>query len=160
MIGWAGQGSSHGLRSGSGISGMSIAIPLTSWKIRSIEFRDCSLSVNSITWALTTEFSDSSSRYCWVIKLTCMAICSFSFLSRAAWLVKSPRCCCFLIRDLLADSLFESILFRFLSSITSRGSPSDPEDWPTGDGDILFQRSSLIKLGLVEAKMEEIWCLF
>ncbi|RWW09680.1 hypothetical protein GW17_00026818 [Ensete ventricosum] len=38
-----------------------------------------------------------------------------------AWVVKSSRCYCFFLRDLQADSLLESILFSFLSSIISCG---------------------------------------
>lgn len=140
MIGWAGQGSCHGLRIGSGISGISIsiAIPLISSTRWRTEFSDRSLSVSSITWVFRTVFSESSLAYCSVNRLTCIKNWLFSSFSRATWLSKSSKCCCFLIRDLLADSRFESILLRFLSSIIGCASSSEPEVWGAGTDDTLF----------------------
>lgn len=136
VIGWIGQGSCHGFMSGSGISGMSISTPLNTSRMWSIELRDCSFWVISITWALRMLFSDSSWLYCPASRSACVAIRAFSSLSFAPWFIRSSRCCCFLIRDRLADSRFESILFLFLSSI--RRSPSDPDDWlASGEGIIV-----------------------
>lgn len=140
IIGCAAEGSCHGFKRGSGIFGVSMVIPLTPSKKWSTEFTERSLSVNSLTWALRMAFSASTFVCFCVTRLICIAILPFWFLSSASWFMRSSKCCCFLILDLLADSLFESILFLFLSSIISCGSPSKLEAWRTGKEDILFCR--------------------
>lgn len=92
-----------------------------------ISFRDCNLLVSSLAWALSTEFSASMDRYCWVVRLTVARIFWFSFLSWATWATRSSRCFCFLSLDLLADSRFDIILFLFLWSIKTCRSSSEPE---------------------------------
>ncbi|CAJ1972477.1 unnamed protein product [Sphenostylis stenocarpa] len=51
----------------------------------------------------------------------------FSFWRRSTCAVRSSKCCCFRILDLLADSRFDCFLFFFLCSIRSCRSSSDPE---------------------------------
>ena len=54
-------------------------------------------------------------------------IWALSFRNRATCAINSSRCCCFRIRDRLADSRFDCILFRFLWSIRTCKSSSEPE---------------------------------
>nr|QEO19171.1 putative bZIP transcription factor 53-like isoform X1 [Cymbidium ensifolium] len=117
----AGQGTCHGLRSGSEIS---ITIPFLTPKNPSNEFMDRSLSVSSVTWTLVTLFSASTLAYHSLLNFTCSEIWLFSSWSLHTSFTRSFKCFCFLIRDLLADSRFERIRFRFLSSISSRLSSS------------------------------------
>ncbi|CAL9179568.1 unnamed protein product [Musa hybrid cultivar] len=136
MTGKAGPGGCHGLRSGSGISGTSMATPLSSSTRRSTELRDRNRSVSSATRTLSMSFSVSSRSWCWVSSSTCITIRPFSLPSWATWFVRSSSCRCFLIRDLLADSRFDSFRLCFLSSAVSLASPSDHEPWRLRAGDI------------------------
>lgn len=123
-----GYGSCHGSSKASGISGMSTAYPTTSSAIWSTEFRERSLSVNSESWALMTLFSIAIPMYTSATLLIFSSMSLFSFCSWVTWLIRLSTCCCFLIRDLLADSLLDIILFLFLSSTPAYlGFPSDPE---------------------------------
>ena len=72
---------------------------------RSSEASSLSLefSFNTLSWVSDTRFSLSIRQL-------------FSLRSLITWDQSSSRCLCFLILDLLADSLFESILLCFLSS--------------------------------------------
>lgn len=126
IIGCVGWGICHGLRRGSGISGISTDKPPTSSAISRIEFKKRNRSVSSMVWALRMLFADSVSAH--ASSLAFMFSTSFLFApcNLLTSSVKSSSCFCFLIRDRRADSRFDSILFRFLSSIC--GSPaSDPE---------------------------------
>lgn len=44
--------------------------PLVAFKKLVISFRDSNLWLNSLTWALSTEFSDSTAKYFWVVRFT------------------------------------------------------------------------------------------
>ena len=55
-------------------------------------------------------------------------ICCFSSFNFRTIVIKSSKCFCFLILDLLADSRFEIILFRFLCSINAANSPSSIDE--------------------------------
>lgn len=136
IIGCARQGICHGFIRGSGISGVSMAIRFTSAAFRSIEFIDCSLCVSSWICARRTALSDSNSMYCCVTAWICIEIWAFWLLISSSSLISSFKCCCFLILDRLADSLLESIRFRFRSSITGCESPSELEDRREGKQDI------------------------
>lgn len=127
-IAWTGQGSCHGSSKLSGISGISIANPLESCINWSTEFRDLNLSVNSITWALNTLFSDSTPIYnCETTSVFWDNPEFWDFNSFTSFNISS-MCCCFFILDLRADSRLEIIRFRFLSSMFAYfGSESDPE---------------------------------
>ena len=57
----------------------------------------------------------------------------FSFLNWDTWAIRSSKCFCFLILDLLADSRFDIILFLFLWSINACKSSSEPEFWIKDD---------------------------
>lgn len=107
--------------------GISTESPLTSSAISSKEFRNLKRSHSSIVWALRIVLLDSISLKASSFSLIFSTNTLFSLLNRLISLVKSSRSFCFFILDLLADSLFDSILFLFLSSITSDLGSSDPE---------------------------------
>lgn len=120
-MGWIGQGSCQGSSKVSGISGISNASPLTSEAIWITEFSDRRRSVNSEAWALSTLFSEANLRYSWEAPSIISLIFLFSCWILFSCAISSSKCCCFLIRDLRADSRFESLRFLFLSSISEPG---------------------------------------
>lgn len=95
-------------------------------------FRAWSLWFSSDIWALRTEFSDSMFKKRWVTRFMFVRIWLFSALRLFIWTVRSSSSFCFLIRDRLADSRFDSILLRFLTSVCARFSREliDPEQVP------------------------------
>lgn len=129
MIGCIGKVSCHGFRRGSGISGISTESPLTSSAISRIEFRKRNRSNNSIARALRIPLADSISLYASSFSFMLWTSWLFAPCNRLISLVRSSSSFCFFIRDRLADSRLDSILFLFRSSIMSDlGSPpSDPE---------------------------------
>lgn len=80
-------------------------------------FKAWSLWFSSDIWALRTEFSDSMFKNRCVTRFMFVRIWLFSALRLFIWTVRSPSSFCFLILDRLADSRFDSILFRFLTSV-------------------------------------------
>lgn len=94
-----------------------------------IWFSDSNLWVSSRIWALKTEFSASMLRKSWVVRLILEIIWFLLSLSWLTCAISPSKCCCFLILDLLADSLFDCIRFLFLWSINCLSSSSEPELW-------------------------------
>ncbi|GER43701.1 serine hydroxymethyltransferase [Striga asiatica] len=71
--------------------------------------------------ALSTLFSDAKPRYNWEDPLIICIIFLFSSSNCVTCSMSSTSFCCFLIRDLRADSRFDCFLFLFLSSSIFQG---------------------------------------
>lgn len=125
--------SCHGCRTESrdpdtSINGFSIRFPEKFFSNLSIALkllaRDLAESnslVSSAFRASNALFSDTVASHSFWYRSILLLISSLCFSKSVFRLIRSSKCCCFLILDRLADSLFEIILFLFFSSIAPHG---------------------------------------
>lgn len=124
IIGW---GICQGLKKWSGIWGISTERSPAASAISRIEFKKRKRSASSIVWALMMSLPASISTNASFFAFMLWARAAFSLCNRLASSVRVSSCFCFRMRDLRADSRFDSIRFLFLSFTAGSPPSDDPE---------------------------------